>query len=155
VRCQSMRDVLRSLMAFTGDTGEPADALLEDAGPDAPPALSEAVSEAPSAFAPWLDITKIQASMARDVLERTADDRSNAQRREQGWQSLQATKRLNLHRFTFGAQAKAKAKAKVAPKPKAKRERTDETRAYFREYQRKLREKRKADALVNSQAAPS
>jgi hypothetical protein len=103
--------------------------------------------------APWLRREAIAAANARDVVERRDDDRSNAQRREQGWQSLLATKRLNLHRFTFGAQAQAQAKS--APKPKAKRERTDETRAYFREYQRRLRAKQKADALVNSQSATS
>jgi hypothetical protein len=87
-------------------------------------------------------LTKIQASTARDVVQRRDDDRSNAQRRERGWQAFLATKRLNLHRFTFGAQLKAKS----APKPKVKRERTDATREYFREYQRQRRARVKADA---------
>ena len=110
-------------------------------------------SDPPVPYAqPWIDREKIAAANARDVVERVDDDRSRAQRREQqGWQSLLAAKRPSPNRFTFAA----KLRAKGAPKPKRKRERTDETREYFALKMRELRARKKAEALVNSQAEPS
>jgi hypothetical protein len=99
----------------------------------------EATSDLPVSFgSPWLDANRIRASCARDVLERRDDDRSRAERRELYARTLGAAK-LKF-KFTFGAQGKAKAKAKPA-----KRERTDETRVYFREYQRRRRAREKAE----------
>jgi hypothetical protein len=88
---------------------------------------------------PWVDLSKIRAASARDVVERRNDDRSRAERRELYARTLALAKSPRPPMFKFCAQVKAKS----APRPK--RERTDETRAYFREYQRKLRAKQKAE----------
>jgi hypothetical protein len=83
---------------------------------------------------PWLDVMKIAAANARDVLERNNDDRSYAVKSALGShfaavvRAVRKTKRLS--------------QPKSPPKLKRKRERTPELREYYREYQRKLREKR-------------
>jgi hypothetical protein len=90
----------------------------------------------------WVDPAKISAANSRDVLERVFDDRTFAEKSANGSRALAAARLSRPPKFRFGAQVKAKA----APKPKPKRQRTDETRAYFREYQRKLRAEQKAEA---------
>ena len=132
--CRSIADILRGL-------GEVPPSEL---------APIEVADDPPVPFGtPWVDADRIRVSLAKDFLERTDDDRSKAQRREQsGWQALLAAKRLSPNRFTFGAQAKAKSEPK--PKVKAKKERTPELRAYFREYGRMWRAKKKAEAQTGS-----
>ena len=97
---------------------------------------------------PWVDMTRIAAANARDVLERTEDDRSRAER------SAQATLTLAAMRVT--RRIKFKPRPKSAPKPKGKKERTPELRAYFREYGRKWRARKKeAQAALSTLPATS
>jgi hypothetical protein len=123
----------------------------------APSTLLEPVSDPPvPSRTPWLDRSRIAVSTSRDFLaaiENGRDDRTLAVKRAQAVQALTSRSRPT---FKFGTQAKQK----VAPKPKRKveRERTDETREYFREYQRRLRARKKAemaDASTNLHDAPS
>jgi hypothetical protein len=103
-----------------------------------PPVPSEIMASV--AGEPWLRL-RIDASLAKDVIERHDDDRSREWRRRQYEATLGAIKPTSRPKFNFGA----KVKAKPAPKPKAKRERTDATRAYFREYGRMWRARKKAE----------
>ena len=101
-------------------------------------------AEPSSVFPPWLDTTTISAANARDVIERQSrrpDDRTFEQRSADatGARVARAATSRVKWRFTINP-------AKVA-KPRPKRERTDEMRAYFREYQRRLRAKAKAEAV--------
>jgi hypothetical protein len=110
--------------------------LLEDFSSGAPEESSqpiEIVSDPPASSAPWFDANRIRASCARDVLERVDDDRSSIWRREIGARSAAIARALRPKpKFKFGAQGKAKT-------ARPKRARTDETRAYFREYMRARR----------------
>ncbi len=109
---------------------------------EVPPELGDRVwyvGDVPS-VPPWVDANRIRASLARDVIERR-DQRTYAERQADAMKS-RATLIATLGytpKFTFST------KPKVA-KPRPKKERTDETRAYFREYQRRLRAKAKAEA---------
>ena len=82
----------------------------------------------------WIRRETIEAARSRDVQARRDDDRSRAWRREESSRALAEVRlsRPPKFRFTFGAQVKAKS-------PRPKRERTGETRAYFREYMRARR----------------
>jgi hypothetical protein len=121
--CRSIADILRR-MGIT------------------PPSESATIAiadEAPVPLAtPWIDRTRIAAANARDVLGRSEDDRSRAERSAQASQTLAAMRAA--HRVKF------KPKAKSAPKPKVKRERTPELREYFRNYGRLWRARKKAEA---------
>ena len=96
-------------------------------------------AECPPSFTPWIDADRIRASCARDVLERVLDDRTFWRRSEQGSCSLAAARLSRSAKFNFGAKAKRVARPKV--------ERTDEVRAYFREYQRRRRAEAKAETM--------
>ena len=80
------------------------------------------------------------------------DDRSLAWRRMVGAHFAAVARATAKTKFTFGARSLAisrdiSLRSKIslsAPKPKVKRERTDATRAYFREYQRRRRAEAKA-----------
>jgi hypothetical protein len=131
--CKTIGDVLRSLMATRGA----ASPFPDQSGNEPQPI--EIVSDPTVSHGPWLNIAKIAAANARDVLERRDDDRSRAERRELYARTLGAARLARGPRFafTFGARIKAKAK------PKVKVERTEEVRAYFREYQRQRRAREK------------
>jgi hypothetical protein len=90
-------------------------------------------------FAPWIDANRIRAAIARDVVERVMDDRPPELRRIHA--SL-------VRAFTLASQ-RIKPKFVVYPRPaepKPKVARSDETKRYFREYQRERRARQKADA---------
>jgi hypothetical protein len=94
---------------------------------------------------PWLRF-RVDASLAKDVIERSDDDRSRAWRRELYARTLGAAKPVRPVKFNFGAQAKVK----TAPKPKVKKERTPELREYFRNYGRMWRAKKKAEGIATT-----
>jgi hypothetical protein len=118
--CRSIADVLRRLGEIP-----PSDMTL----------VADGLPEPPVAPERWLGVARISAARARDVVERRDDDRSRAERRELYARTLGAAKLARPPVFRFGAQVKAKSKS--APRPK--RERTEETRAYFRDYMRERR----------------
>ena len=114
--CRSIADILRRM----GETPPPDKSLFSTQNKEPQP--TEIATDPPvPPGTPWIDSSKIEASRARDILERTNDDRSLALRREQGAKALAVARLSRRPKFNFGA----KAKPKSAPKPKAKRERTD------------------------------
>ena len=126
--CRSIADVLRGL----GEVPPPEVALVDAGGPEP--------SQAPGT--PWLDPARIRASVAKDVLarlERGCDDRTFEQRSADATAARARTRAAQRvkWRFTFSP--------KAAAKSRAKKERTDATRAYFREYQRRRRAEAKAE----------
>jgi len=136
MRCKSIADVLRSLEASCGD----ASSFPDQSGNE--PQAIEIVSDPP--VSSWLDVTKIAAANAPDVierLERGMDDRTFEQRSADGSRGNAVARLSRPPKFNFGAQVKAKS---ATPKVKAARPRTDETRAYFREYQRRRRAEARA-----------
>jgi hypothetical protein len=94
----------------------------------------------------WIDPAKISAATARDVVERVLDDRTVEERRAQSSRALAVAGLSRPPKFIFGA-----LKAVKAP---PKRERAAETRAYFRQYTRERRARRKADTSTNLHGAP-
>jgi hypothetical protein len=87
----------------------------------------------------WIDMNRIRAAIARDVLERVMDDRTSWAR------SVEASEVFTRLR----AAARIKPKRVIYPRaaePKPKVERTPEVKEYFRLYQRTRRQRQKADA---------
>lgn len=118
-------------------------ARLEASLPTPPPVPADlGVSPPVSPPPPWVDPDRIRVSLAPDYLARLerglGDDRPSWERSADATR-VRATQPARP-RFTFGAP-----KAAVA-KPRPKRERSDETRRYFREYQRRRRAEAKANA---------
>ena len=124
---RSIADILRGL----GEVSPSDVALADDACPEPP-------------VSPWVDVTKIAASNARDVLERNADDRSRAERRELYARTLGAAKLSRSPVFRFDVQAKVKKARKV--------ERSAAVKEYHREYMRERRARLKADSSTNLQS---
>ena len=107
---------------------------------------AEIVSDPAAPYAPWFDASRIAAANARDVLERLErgmDDRTFEQRSADATEARARTRAAQPVKWRFNFSSKA------AAKPRPKVERTDEVRAYFREYQRRLRARQKADASTN------
>jgi hypothetical protein len=150
MRCKSIADILRSLgetPPLGVDIPRPrkTHSVPMDMG-SAEPKRSQPIEIASDPPVPlWLDVTKIAAANSRDVregLERGMDDRTFEQRSADGSRGNAVARLSRPPVFKFGAQAKVKAK-------RPKRERTEATREYFREYQRRLRA-RKAEERAPS-----
>jgi hypothetical protein len=73
---------------------------------EVPPSDMEIVSGPP--VSPWLDVRKIAAANARDVVRRRDDDRSLAWRREISSRALAEARLSRGPRFRFGAQITGK-----------------------------------------------
>jgi hypothetical protein len=114
MKCRTIGDVLRSVLASYGG------ASSEISAPE-PPATP---------VSPWLDPARIRASTACDVVQRRDDDRSRAERRAQSSEALAVARLSRPPKFNFGARVKAKA---TSARPKA------DMRDYMRRYMRERR----------------